>query len=95
MTTGEVHNDGEAYGAIGWRLLESYEAAGIDKSVLLGDLVDGMNYTPAKPTYEMMRDGILAGLDNPAATPAPAWCGTPSPSTASGSAPRPRSVARA
>ena len=64
MTSGEVHNDGEAYGAIGWRLLESYEAAGIDKSVLLGDLVDGMNYTPAKPTYEMMRDGILAGLDN-------------------------------
>ena len=36
--------------------------AGIDKSVLLADLVDGMNYTPREPAYEDMRDGILAGL---------------------------------
>ncbi len=62
MTQGEVHADGEAYGAIGWQLLENYKAAGIDKSVLLADLVDGMNYTPAQPKYEDMRDGILAGL---------------------------------
>ncbi len=57
-----VHLDGEVYGAIGWRLLEHYQAAGIDKSVLLADLVDGMNYTPREPTFEQMRDGILAGL---------------------------------
>jgi hypothetical protein len=25
-------------------------------------MVDGMNYTPAKPTYEQMRDGIVAAL---------------------------------
>jgi extracellular elastinolytic metalloproteinase len=58
----EVHLDGEVYGAIGWRLLQHYQAAGIDKSVLLADLVDGMNYTPREPSYEDMRDGILDGL---------------------------------
>ena len=57
-----MHLDGEVYGAIGWRLLQHYQAAGIDKSVLLADLVDGMNYTPREPTYEDMRDGILTGL---------------------------------
>ncbi len=60
--TAGVHMDGEVYGAIGWRLLQHYQAAGIDKSVLLADLVDGMNYTPREPAYEDMRDGILAGL---------------------------------
>jgi extracellular elastinolytic metalloproteinase len=58
----EVHLDGEVYGAIGWRLFELYQAAGISKSVLLADLVDGMNYTPREPAFEDMRDGILAGL---------------------------------
>jgi hypothetical protein len=58
----EVHLDGEVYGAIGWRLLQHYQAAGLDKSVLLADLVDGMNYTPRQPAYENMRDGILDGL---------------------------------
>ncbi|HKE68967.1 MAG TPA: M36 family metallopeptidase [Nocardioidaceae bacterium] len=62
ITGSEVHLDGEVYGAIGWRLLQLYQAAGIDKSVLLADLVDGMNYTPREPTYEAMRDGILDGL---------------------------------
>ena len=57
-----VHLDGEVYGAIGWRLLEHYQAAGIDKSVLLADLVDGMNYTPRGPDLRAVRDGILAGL---------------------------------
>jgi hypothetical protein len=58
----EVHLDGEVYGAIGWRLLQNYQGAGIDKSVLLADLVDGMNYTPREPAFEDMRDGILDGL---------------------------------
>jgi extracellular elastinolytic metalloproteinase len=58
----EVHLDGEVYGAIGWRLLQHYQSAGIDKSVLLADLVDGMNYTPREPAFEDMRDGILGGL---------------------------------
>jgi hypothetical protein len=65
-----VHLDGEVYGAIGWDLLQAYRAAhGEDgNSLLLEDLVDGMNYTPTQPSYEEMRDGILAGLANSADT---------------------------
>ena len=63
----EVHLDGEVYGAIGWRLFQLYTAAGIPKSSLLDDLVDGMNYTPAGPAFEDMRDGILqsVAINNP------------------------------
>lgn len=60
LTWAEVHDDGELYGAIGWRLLQGYGAA--NKTALLRDLVDGMNYTPAGPTYEQMRDGILSSI---------------------------------
>lgn len=62
ITGTEVHDDGEVYGAIGWSLWKRYVAAGLGRSDILADLVDGMNYTPAKPTFEQMRDGILAGL---------------------------------
>jgi hypothetical protein len=60
MNSGEVHNDGELYGAIGWYLM-THGFAG-RSSVLFDYLVDGMNYTPATPTYEKMRDGILQGI---------------------------------
>jgi len=55
-----VHFDGEVYGAIGWRLRELYLANGFTTDQLLRDLVQGMNFTPARPFYEHMRDGILA-----------------------------------
>ncbi|HEY0156360.1 MAG TPA: M36 family metallopeptidase [Thermoanaerobaculia bacterium] len=55
-----VHYDGEIYGAIGWKLRELYLAAGLTTDQLLRDLVQGMNYTPAAPNYQQMRDGILA-----------------------------------
>ena len=42
-------------------MIQNYTADG-QRDLLLADLVDGMNYTPAQPTYEQMRDGILAGL---------------------------------
>lgn len=58
----EVHNDGEIYAAIGWRLWKSFQAAGIGKDVLLAYLVDGMNFTPGSPAFEDMRDGILAAI---------------------------------
>ncbi len=58
----EVHADGELYGAIGWDLWKQYKSAGLSRDEILADLVDGMNYTPAKPTYEQMRDGIVQGL---------------------------------
>jgi hypothetical protein len=54
-----VHFDGEIYGAIGWRLRENYLAAGQTVDTLLGDIVGGMNFTPAGPAFEDMRDGIL------------------------------------
>jgi hypothetical protein len=68
--TNGVHYDGEVYGAIGWNLFKQYEARlGLTSAAqdqLLKDLVNGMNYTPARPTYEQMRDGVLqatAGTD--------------------------------
>lgn len=61
----EVHLDGEVYGAIGWRLFELYGAG--NSAELLADLVDGMNFTPAGPAFEDMRDGILqsVAINNP------------------------------
>src|SRR5262245_63735056 len=59
----EVHFDGELYGAIGWRLRDLYLGAGLTSEDLLADLVDGMNFTPVTPNFEMMRDGILASVD--------------------------------
>jgi len=66
VTGGEVHDDGEIYAAIGWSLFKRFAGR---KDALFDYLVDGMNYTPAQPTYEQMRDGILAAVgnaDNPA-----------------------------
>jgi extracellular elastinolytic metalloproteinase len=60
----EVHLDGEVYGAIGWRLLQNFQAAGISKDLLLDDVVDGMNFTPSSPAFEDMRDGILQSVAN-------------------------------
>jgi extracellular elastinolytic metalloproteinase len=59
----EVHFDGEIYGAIGWRLNELFNGNSRTTSDLLDDLVGGMNYTPSTPTFEEMRDGILAYVE--------------------------------
>ena len=69
----EVHLDGEIYGAIGWRLGELFRESGLTTEELLDYVVDGMNYTPANPKFEQMRDGILAAVGGRrlAAT----WCG--------------------
>jgi extracellular elastinolytic metalloproteinase len=61
ITGAEVHADGEIYAAIGWRLFELFAGR---KDTLFDYLVDGMNYTPAQPTFEQMRDGILASVAN-------------------------------
>jgi len=58
----EVHFDGEVYGAIGWRMFELFGAA--RKDALLDYIVDGMNFTPAGPAFEEMRDGILDSVAN-------------------------------
>ena len=44
VTGASVHDDGEIYAAIGWRLLELFGSA--RKDVLFGYMVDGMNFTP-------------------------------------------------
>jgi extracellular elastinolytic metalloproteinase len=62
VTGAEEHNDGEIYAAIGWRLWENFQAASLSRDVLLGYLVRGMNFTPAQPTFEQMRDGILQAV---------------------------------
>jgi extracellular elastinolytic metalloproteinase len=64
VTGSEVHFDGEVYGAIGWRLFEIFQGAGVSKDILLDYIVDGMNFTPAGPTFEDMRDGILQSVAN-------------------------------
>src|SRR4029078_959085 len=56
---GEVHDDGEVYAAIVWRLTELFDAGGVSRDALFRTWVDGMNYTPAGPAWEDMRDGML------------------------------------
>ena len=41
-------------------MIRTFGPAQRDK--LFGYIVDGMNFTPAKPTFEDMRDGILAAV---------------------------------
>ncbi len=52
----EVHDDGEIYAAILWKLKELFHQ---DVDTLFGYFVDGMNYTPATPAFEDMRNGML------------------------------------
>jgi extracellular elastinolytic metalloproteinase len=54
-----VHNDGEIYAAAVWKVWQIFQANGVSKDTLFDYLIDGMNYTPAGPTMEQMRDGIL------------------------------------
>lgn len=60
LTGAEVHADGELYAAIGWQMFLDFGAA--RKSDLFDDLVAGMNFTPPRPSFEQMRDGILAAI---------------------------------
>ncbi|HEX2163036.1 MAG TPA: M36 family metallopeptidase, partial [Thermoanaerobaculia bacterium] len=55
-----VHADGEIYAAAMWRLRELWLGAGLTQDELYDVVVDGMNFTPSRPAYEDMRDGLLA-----------------------------------
>jgi extracellular elastinolytic metalloproteinase len=61
VTGTEVHADGELYGAIMFRVLNNYLAAGLTVNDVYNDWVNGFNFTPSTPAYEDMRDGMLAG----------------------------------
>jgi extracellular elastinolytic metalloproteinase len=55
-----VHADGELYAAIVWKLMQDFGPA--RRSDLFTYLVQGMNFTPAAPRFENMRDGVLAAV---------------------------------
>ncbi len=62
--TYEVHSDGEIYAAAMWRLMDLWKGPGSRRPVetLRGYWVDGMNFTPATPAFEDMRDGLLQAI---------------------------------
>lgn len=55
-----VHRNGEIIAATLWDMWKGYEAAGFSANDALDDIVSGMNFIPAAPTYFHMRDGFLA-----------------------------------
>ncbi len=66
VTGAEVHDDGEIYAAAMWKLFELVRGtdttvAGAEAAAqtVLALFVDGMKGTPATPTFQMMRDGML------------------------------------
>lgn len=59
FTGSSVHFDGEIYAATIWRLWELSQANGISQDILFDYLVGGMEFTPAGPAFEDMRDGIV------------------------------------
>lgn len=54
-----VHADGEIYAGAMWRVLQGYLGAGLTADQLMDDFVKGMDFTPATPAFEDMRDGML------------------------------------
>ena len=66
VTGSSVHNDGEIYAATMWYLWQLFQENGLSNDLLFDYMVDGMNFTPARPAYEDMRDGILAAITDPA-----------------------------
>ncbi|WP_162247107.1 M36 family metallopeptidase [Rhizobacter sp. Root404] len=62
VTGAEVHDDGEIYAGAMWRVLVQYRSLGLTEEALHADFVNGMNYTPATPTFENMRDGMLQAV---------------------------------
>ena len=66
MTGNSVHSDGEIYAATMWRLMQVWEGSGRSQDSLFDVIVGGMNFTPSRPAYEDMRDGILAAAQTQA-----------------------------
>ena len=66
ITGGSVHSDGEIYAATMWKLRDLWLAAGLTEDELWNHVIDGMNWTPSRPAYEDMRDGILASANTAA-----------------------------
>jgi extracellular elastinolytic metalloproteinase len=56
------HANGEIYAAAMWKLRGLWLASGRTMDPLWDSVIDGMNFTPANPEMEEMRDGILAAM---------------------------------
>jgi hypothetical protein len=70
-----VHRNGEIYAATIWDVWEQYQAGAQPSATLLADLVGGMNFTPATPTYIQMRDGILQQVAGSSSRTCMVWRG--------------------
>jgi len=55
-----VHRNGEIIAATVWDMWQRYQTAGKTRDDIMVDIVSGMNFIPAAPTYFQMRDGFLA-----------------------------------
>jgi hypothetical protein len=62
VTGASVHNDGEIYAATIWRLSQLWQQNSLSQDLLFDYLIDGMDFTPSRPAYEDMRDGILSAV---------------------------------
>ena len=60
--TTSVHANGEIYAATMWKLRGLWLAAGYSMDELWDYVIDGMNFTPANPEFEEMRNGILQAV---------------------------------
>ncbi|HEX6642681.1 MAG TPA: M36 family metallopeptidase, partial [Thermoanaerobaculia bacterium] len=60
--TTSVHANGEIYAGAMWKLRTLWLASGRTMDQLWDYVIDGMNFTPANPEMEEMRDGILAAM---------------------------------
>ncbi|HEV7242027.1 MAG TPA: M36 family metallopeptidase [Thermoanaerobaculia bacterium] len=60
--TTSVHANGEIYAATMWKLRTLWLGSGRSMDQLWDYVIDGMNFTPANPEFEEMRDGILAAI---------------------------------
>jgi hypothetical protein len=59
-STRGVHRNGEIIAATVWDMWQNYLADGKTSDDIMDDIVGGMNFIPAAPTYFQMRDGFLA-----------------------------------
>ncbi|HEU0031082.1 MAG TPA: M36 family metallopeptidase [Kofleriaceae bacterium] len=75
VTGAEVHDDGEIYAAAMWKVRSNYLAGGLTGQDAYHDFVQGLNFTPAGPSYEEMRDGMLQAVGTDAARQCFVWRG--------------------
>ncbi|HJR59093.1 MAG TPA: M36 family metallopeptidase [Vicinamibacterales bacterium] len=71
VTGTSVHNDGEIYAAIIWRLMTLVGNTPENREQLLMYFVQAMNHIPSTPTFEDMRAGLL--MATPTALDCTVW----------------------